>query len=756
MPRLIEIVCSLVSIKFQTAANDWCKLLIRHDSEFKTAVGTIDAKELKLRHDYVMHGYWEHHETYGTQFRFTSMTESAPISYQGVINYLQEARGLGLARAKQIWSKYQDKSLLTVRTLPHAIAATCNVGVDQATEWADYFTGRVRDERFNQELMGLLVGHGFQYEKLKKALLQRWGIAAVDEIKKDPYHMLGMPSAGWMRTDALYMHLQKPPHRLKRQALCAYFNLMKDQSGHTWLPEWAGEQAIMQKVGGTSLRTVTALNLCYRAKLLERWQAPDGAFYVADRDRAEWERRVAYNILRLHKQKPRWLEWLNKSDLDVLYDCQRPQVLEALAKHPVFLLTGPPGTGKSFVLSQICKAIRKQLGTDNICVVALAGKAAVRCTELLNKAGVMLRGSTIHSRMGVDFHDGEYNFDHKREKPLEERVFIIDEISMLDSTLLGKFLDAIPEGGHLIMVGDENQLEPVGSGAPLRDMIAAGVPHVKLTEIQRFEGTIVRACHSMVNGGPIITDDQIRIDTKPPQNMKLIYADPNTMAKQLSDLLLKIRDAGVHHPVWDVQVMVAVNETSPVSRKAMNAMIQNILNPDGYQVEGNPFRVGDKVMNLKNGVFTDDDDENRKWYIANGEFGRVIEVEPRRSVVEFDGKYVMVPHGKLAKTDDDDDAPDKPSIDLAYACTVHKMQGSQTPIAIVVLDEYGGASGPKGLCGKAWLYTAISRAQDLCFLLGKQTTALSMMRKSGLQDRRTRLVEYLAELKEVSHAHEVA
>jgi exodeoxyribonuclease V alpha subunit len=756
MPRLVEIVCQVISIKYQSKDSDWVKLGIRHDSEQKVAVGNFDAAELRLRQDYRMHGWWEHHPVYGEQFKFSSMVISEPVSFHGVLAYLQQAKHMGLARATKLWEAFQGEAVRILRTDPQSVAQVLGVPLHTATEWAAFFQERQSEEILDQQLMALLSGHGFQFKNLKEKLLERWGLAAADQIKRDPFHMLGMPSAGFARCDALYMALNKNPHRLKRQALCAHNLLMRDMSGHTWVDQTVAENNIWKKVGGTSIRTAKAIELAQRAGLIERWEDRPGHWMVADAKRAKWERRIAEKLHELMQAQPKWTEWLGDSALDRLYDSQAPQVLHALNTYPVFLLVGPPGTGKSFVLAEIIRSL-KRLRLHSIGVCAPTGKAAVRATEMLNAAGIPLRANTIHSTLDVSHNDGEYHFHHCDKDPLPVDVLIIDEISMVDASLLGQCLDACKQGTHIIMIGDQHQLEPVGHGAPLRDMLAAGVPTVHLTEIHRFAGTIERCCSSIINTGQLVLDDAIDISVKPPHNLKLIHVDAIYMERKIREMFEGIKRIGQHDPVWDTQLMVAVNKGSPIARRSMNLMLQNLLNPDGYRVPENPFRVGDKVICLKN-AFMSGPDAGYTHYVANGELGRIVEVFPRRSVAEFGGRLVVVPHGKLSLEDTENgEEQEKVSIDLGYAVTTHKMQGSQTPIAIVALDEYAGATGPYGVCNRQWLYTAISRAQEICFLVGKPVTALQMLGKSGLQARRTRLAEYLgAYSQEASHDPQLA
>jgi ATP-dependent exoDNAse (exonuclease V) alpha subunit len=199
--------------------------------------------------------------------------------------------------------------------------------------------------------------------------------------------------------------------------------------------------------------------------------------------------------------------------------------------------------------------------------------------------------------------------------------------------------------------------------------------------------------------------------------------------------------------VWDVQVLCAVNEKSPLARRTLNKQLQDWLNPDGKRIEGQPFRVGDKAICLQNGLLPaegtgqDAADGNGKIYVANGELARVEAIQPRYTVARLSApaRLVRIPRGEGR-----DETDTGCSWDLGYAISGHKSQGSEWPIVIVMLDSYPGATR---VCDRHWIYTAISRASQLCVLIGKPETAMAMCRRSQIWDRKTFLVEDVAALR---------
>lgn len=352
-----------------------------------------------------------------------------------------------------------------------------------------------------------------------------------------------------------------------------------------------------------------------------------------------------------------------------------------------------------------------------------------------------------------------YDLQAARHPSFSVEGCLVHNCSMVNTGLMASVLAAIGKGTNLILIGDVNQLLPVEYGAPLRD-IRQHVPYGELTEILRNAGTIVRACGQIQDIHQFQVDGEINLDAEPPANLSFIPASPDAAADRIIELLRRIRDEGKFDPVWDTQVLIAVNEKSPLSRKHLNKLLQAELNPAGETVKGSPFRKNDKVIQLKNGFLPmipeDRNSDDEKVFVANGEIGRVLEVHEKKTIVEFPPlrqdeppRRVLIPRGKQ-EGDSDSEGKDGKSegkigtgcdLDLAFAITVHKCQGSSAPVIIVVVDEYPGATGKYGVCDRAWLYTAISRAEQVCYLVGKMSTARGLCKRSFIERRKTLLSE---------------
>lgn len=406
---------------------------------------------------------------------------------------------------------------------------------------------------------------------------------------------------------------------------------------------------------------------------------------------------------------------------------------------PIGILGGGPGCGKTWCVSLLVKHLVSILGYGSIGIGAPTGKAAVRVTEALSGYGLSLRARTWHSMLAMLPRQNATHFPYK--------VLIGDETSMCDTDLMANIFRHRSAGTHVLLVGDVNQLAPVGHGAPLRDLIGAGLPYGELREIKRASGGIVEACAAIRDSQPWSEGD----------NLRIVHAgNPERQIADMVRTLAEQRGAG-RNPIWDCQVVVPVNKKSPLSRKELNKLLQNELNPNGG-IDSSPFRLGDKIVNTKNGFFpsvefdaSDPDtatNERGEVYVANGELAEVIEVQPSFTVAKLQNpaRTVKIPRGKGGeeRDGDDDQAVDENapttgcSWDLGFALSVHKSQGSEWPVVVVMIDDYPGA---KMVCSREWIYTALSRAKELCVLIGKKTTADGMCRRPALGKRKTFLRE---------------
>lgn len=429
---------------------------------------------------------------------------------------------------------------------------------------------------------------------------------------------------------------------------------------------------------------------------------------------------------------------------------------------PVGILAGTPGTGKTYTAAAVIRAIVESSGAHCVAVCAPTGKAAVRCTAAMQRYGLTLEAMTVHRLLQVtrNGYDGKgWGFAFNRACPLPFRVVVVDEVSMLDVDTAAALFDAFAPGTHVLLVGDPYQLPPVGHGAPLRDMIAAGLPYGELTEIQRNSGDGVLLCRDLKEGRRYwaSNDNGGTIDVPAGRNVRHFETRSGAQSARALSLMLAGLPAELS-PLWDVQVLVTLNEKSELSRKVLNEMLQEQLNPHGELMPGGKFRVGDKVICTSNTLLplvvepgeipaavevTGEPEDEPKEFVANGEIGRIVSVEPKRMQVKFDcpARTVLVPMGKASgSTGDGGDDSQGCKFDLAYAITVHKSQGSQWPITITMVDS---SSGANWIGSRELYYTALSRFVTLSVTIGQRTVIDKHTRKVALRERKTFLKEML-------------
>ena len=434
---------------------------------------------------------------------------------------------------------------------------------------------------------------------------------------------------------------------------------------------------------------------------------------------------------------------LTHAAFDNLYPHQREEVAKALFGR-MGLLTGSPGTGKTVCVSAIARAVIDMHGPNSLAIFAPTGKAASRAKLALYNNGVEFDVKTIHRTLKVESADGGWSFQHGRTNHLPHRFLIGDEWSMVGTSLDCSVMEARSRGTSFLRVGDCEQLAPVDCGAPFRDEIAVGMPRGNLTEIHRNAGTIVRVCAKIRDRQPFEFDEIIDLKSEPPKNLMLVQASRGTAQQKLMHTVQMIRDSSPFDAIWDLQVCCAVNKKSSLSRVELNNVLREELNPGEPSVKGSTFRVGDKVKCCKNSFFLLPGKNDRKELVANGEFGKVLEVETKRVIVQFfaPDRTVLVPcSAERESNGDDKESGNGSDLQLAFAATVHSMQGSSAPLIIGTLDEYPGATGQYGVCDRSWLFTLISRAEKAGFLVGQKLTAMAMCARQFIHRRKTFMVE---------------
>ncbi|QJW94736.1 AAA family ATPase [Frigoriglobus tundricola] len=710
-------------------------------------------------------GRWDEGKK-GPQFKASTFVRDEPHTRAAVVKYLADvAEGVGAKLANKLWELYGPDAVRVLREEPQRVAGSLVMSLGTAEAAARELKRFAHLEQTRIDLFGLFAGRGFPGKLVERAIA-KWGVAAPAVIRRCPFRLLTahLPGCGWKRCDKLHGDLGKRRDTLKRQSLAGWNALKEDRTGSTWIPAETVVKAITDAVPGAA-DPVKAVKLGIRGGLL-RVHRDGPARWIAVATNARAEQRIADNLARLNTFRALW-----PHDIDVSSGPgdgkpsthQAEQILSA-TRSAVGCFTGGPGTGKTHSLSFVLREVIARYGLDAVAVVAPTGKAAVRATESLTARGITgIRATTIHQflEIGRNGHDGQgWGFNRNRDNPVSQRFVVMDESSMLDTNIAADFLDAMGDGTHVLFVGDPFQLPPVGHGAPLRDMLRAGIAQGQLTEVRRNAGAIVRACDAIKAGQRPEFCDRFDLDAADPANLLFLECRP---ADTLDHIEKVLRGVTRFDPVWGAQILVATNDKGDVSRKLVNERMRKVLNPDGRRVSQLPFAVNDKVICLKNsnlrtaapGAFfltADELEFSEKYqiapeataYVANGEVGRVAAVGPAGMVVSVGTALVWVPKSK-PKADADEPADDGAAgglmgdWDLAYGITTHKSQGGEWPLVIVIADKTGGS-----VADRNWWYTAISRAKTACLVVGDRAAFHTQCMRQALTQRKTFLTERLA------------
>jgi exodeoxyribonuclease V alpha subunit len=722
-------------------------------------------EELVSGLSYRFYGHWQEHERHGRQFVARTYVRCQPHGKAGVIRYLTTTCrwcGVGHATAAKLWDKFGSDACRIVREQPDVAVAAVGLGhwtTEKAEEAAAVLREESALEAVSIDLIDLLGGKGFPRDTAKKCVGE-WGNRAAQLVRRNPYLLMRFRGCGFLRTDQLYLDQGGRPTAMKRQALCGWYAVARDTEGHTWFRPELVEAGIRGRISGATVQPVSAMLLAKRAGMLSVHRDATGNPWLAEARKAKNEAMIAEHVREMLVAPS---QWPDVGEIDATPH-QRER-LDAALQSSVGLLAGSPGTGKTYTLARLVGRIGELHGLDCIALCAPTGKAAVRMAEAVSKYGIPKGASTIHRLLGVASRTaGEgWGFAHDENNPLPHKFVICDETSMVDVDLFASLLRALARGTHLLLVGDWNQLPPVGHGRPFYDLWQAGVPCGELREIKRNAGTIVEMCAAIRDSRPIRFDREL--DLEAGRNLKLVGTRNNAESLEaIVERLHRLRILG-YDPVWDCQTLVQVNRKSELSRADVNKRLQAEFNPDGRRVAGSPFREGDKIIRVKKNTLMPcaencQPDENAdrcdgKVLVCNGEMGRVVQVESKRVFARFTApkRCIVIPMGGKDEGEGDDgggngDGGSDEStgtgcdFDLGMAVTVHKSQGSEWPVVLFGLDDSGGAVR---LGSRELFYTGISRAREFGLAFGKEYTARAMCVRRAIVKRKTFLKELISE-----------
>lgn len=666
----------------------------------RTAVG--DLGQIAPGEHVRLVGRWTQHPVYGARFRVTSFAPTMPSTEQGMIRYLGSGLipGIGPALAARLVERFGRDTLDVVATQSGRLREVSGIGKQRA----DSIANAVRQRRAEAETMSFLHALGIGPATARE-IVRKYGIDASRVVRDDPYIVAEqIRGIGFRTADRIAEALGIAGDDLRRvQGGVLHLVGKAVDEGHVFATR-AQLRSGLDQLGVPSEGLEEALQTLGTRELVT---IEEDAVYPPILYRSELLVAEALSAL---AARPKVEQPLKTYD-STLSDAQRSAVEASLGTH-LLVLTGGPGTGKTTTVRAIVQAHRALDRTVALC--APTGRAAKRLSDAAE-----IEAKTIHRLLEWNPATGRFNRD--RRFPLEADLILVDEASMLDVRLASQLFAAIAPSATLVLVGDIDQLPPVGPGQPLRDLIASGIcKTVRLHEVfrQAQRSAIVRGAHSVLEGNMPEPTPQ---GTKGDGDLFLIPAtDPEMIIERVVQALRRMSVAYGLDPIADAQVMTPMRR-GPLGTNKLNEVLQEAFNP-GRSQEAAPtlFRRGDKVMQLRN-------DYEKEVY--NGDLGEVHRVEGGVTYVLFDGREVQY------------SADDLDNITLAYACTVHKVQGSEFPAAVIVLH-----SAHFMLLNRALLYTALTRAKKLAVLVGDPRAIARAARNAHSYETNSKLLDRLRAL----------
>lgn len=726
-------------IVFRNEDNGYTVFQLNHEDGEITCVGSFnyiaEGELLELQGEYVMHS------SYGLQLSVSSAEVKEPEDLMSIERYLGSGavKGLGAALAGRIVRKFKEDTFRIIEEEPERLAEVKGISERKAREIAEQVEGK-RDMR---KAMIYLQKYGIS-TTLAAKIFKQYGQKVYHVLEENPYQLADdVQGVGFKTADEIAMRIgihTDSDYRIRSGIFYALLQAVAE--GHIYLPQ----ELLLRRTSALLEVEIQDIekyltDLAMEKKIILKQSEEGVRVYPTNYYYMELNTAKMLHDLNVHAEIDeeyvrKRLELIEQDAGLSLDKRQREAVIEAV-KHGILILTGGPGTGKTTTINAMIHYFESQ-GLD-IFLAAPTGRAAKRMTEATG-----YEAQTIHRLLEVngnpEEHEGRSGFSRNEENPLEADVIIIDEVSMVDLPLMHALLRAIVPGTRTIFVGDENQLPSVGPGSVLKDLQQAGCfATVRLTRIfrQAAESDIVINAHKINNGEMVV------LDNKSEDFFFLKRQDANTIISVVITLLQKKLPKYVDAEMYDIQVLTPMRK-GLLGVERLNRILQEYLNPpDRKKAEKEYgeklFREGDKVMQIKNNY-------QLEWEIAtkyglvvdkgvgifNGDMGVITNINTYNETleVEYDEKRkVTYPFQLLDE------------LELAYAITIHKAQGSEYPAVVIPL-----LPGPRQLYHRNLLYTAVTRAKKCVTLVGSDATFYEMIQNAHEQNRYTSLSERIQEL----------
>ena len=722
-------------IIYRNADNGYTVLNLVSGEEEITCVGIFSA--IAEGENIEASGDYTDHPTYGKQFKVESFEEKAPEDEEAIERYHGSGaiRGIGLALAARIVRRFKADTFRIIEEEPERLAEVKGISERKAMEIAD----QVNEKRDLRQAMIFLQQYGITMNLAVK-VYQQYGQEVYGIIRENPYRLADdIEGVGFRTADEIAVRVgirMDSDFRIRSGIL--YVLLQASTEGHTYLPE----EELTRRTGqllevGEEQIEKQYMDLAIERKIImkqgeNQTQIYAASFYYMEANTATMLKQlnVSYEVPDLEiEERVRRIEKQTGMELD---EHQMTAVKEAV-RNGLLIITGGPGTGKTTTINTIIKYFEME-GLD-IFLAAPTGRAAKRMSETTG-----FEARTIHRMLELNGGvDGAAGFERNEQNPLETDVVIIDEMSMVDISLMHALLKAVAVGTRLILVGDVNQLPSVGPGSVLRDIIRSHECNVvMLTKIFRQAST----SDIIVNAHKINQGEEVTLDNKSMDFFFLKRYDADVIISVVLQLIKQKLPKFVDATPYDIQVLTPMRK-GLLGVERLNGILQRYLNPPSPQKREKEhgdilFREGDKIMQTRNNYQLEW--EIRTKYglsvdkgtgVFNGDMGIVREINDfaETMTVEFDeGRMVEYPYKLLDE------------LELAYAITIHKSQGSEYPAVVIPL-----LSGPSMLMNRNLLYTAVTRARKCVTLVGNEVTFAQMVQNTSQQKRYSGLCDRLKE-----------
>lgn len=726
-------------IVFRNSENGYTVFSLTNEDGEVTCVGNFtflsEGEFIEVKGSYI------NHMVYGSQLKVDSYEVKEPEDLYSMERYLGSGaiKGIGTAMAARIVRKFKGDTFRIIEEEPERLVEIKGISERIARDIALQF----EEKREMRTAMIFLQKYGIS-SNLAVKIHQHYGDKMYDIIEKNPYKLADdIKGIGFKIADEIAERVGiAPDSDFRIQAGIVYILQQASMNGHVYLPQ----EQLLQQIVETLIVDLekiepNLMDMMIDKRIIVKELGEGKQIYLSDYYYMElntaimlMDLNVSYPVKEKAMQKR--LEYLQEQSDIILDTMQQKAVMEA-AKNGVFILTGGPGTGKTTTINAIIKFFETE-GMD-LLLAAPTGRAAKRMSETTE-----YEAQTIHRLLeqngGVEEQEQNSHFERNADNPLETDVIIIDEMSMVDIHLMHALLKAIAIGTRLILVGDVNQLPSVGPGNVLRDMIASkGFTVVKLEKIfrQAAESDIIVNAHK-INAG-----EMIKLDNKSKDFFHLEREDSQIIQQAILYLVKEKIARYIQADPFDIQVLTPMRK-GELGVERLNELLQKHLNPPANnkkekEYQNIIFREGDKVMQVKNNYQLTWEIKSKYGTMVetgagvfNGDVGKIREINlfAETVTVEFD-EGRMIEYG----------FSDLEELELAYAITIHKSQGSEYPAVVIPL-----LSGPKMLFHRNLLYTAVTRAKNCVMIVGKRIMIESMVENNREQKRFSGLKERICEI----------